>query len=340
MSISTSLSRRGLLGAGSRLFVAATLGSFISPRSFGQPSTTTRSPRRMTLFYQFNRQAFDALRTGDGLGNDADTIHIFSNSSPGRVARPELANLVHSAGSSFKFACAFDLQKYQGWASVPDDQLKQWATEFRQRALSDQGPSDYFGFNEFPTSGCSNPRVRGQIAKLVRYLHSGDAGPPLPGVFFMTERNLDFRKWDGETDSFFDAINVSCDFVVGEHYHSYAYVTSKSPSDYAQHLFEFPKWLLDRKAPSAHEIARDKFLVLHSSYYGPDIGAWAGVDSSSHPLSELQHYIDALIHATRAHSLGKDRIAFGPLLAKNFDPRIMPLLAASLAKDLREKKDR
>ena len=69
--------------------------------------------------------------------------------------------------------------------TASEAQLKQWALEFRSHTVDCRGPADYFAFNEMPTTGCSHPQVRQQVAILLKYLYQGGKRSPVPrGVLF------------------------------------------------------------------------------------------------------------------------------------------------------------
>jgi hypothetical protein len=95
----------------------------------------------ITVFYQFSGPTIKALTGPNGLPNGPQYEHIFSHSSPGSRAHPELAKLVHGCGKSFKFAAALDVHKYEKWGQVDEAKLKDWAKEFRALALTSDGPA-------------------------------------------------------------------------------------------------------------------------------------------------------------------------------------------------------
>ncbi|HEY4312830.1 MAG TPA: hypothetical protein VGN12_25495 [Pirellulales bacterium] len=338
--MSQKISRRDVLRVAGCMAVSSASGALAgSATQVASPTQATRpatqSALRTTFFYQFNEQAMKALTADGGLPSGSQYLHIFSHSAPGLRNTPEMARLAHSRGSSFRYAHPFDIHKYSGWMTCADDELKRWAAEFRKRADNPDGPADYFAFNEMPTNACSDPHVRERLAKLMRYIAATGDQRGMRGIFFMTEKNLNFRNWIGEPQSFFAAIDETCDLVVGEHYHSFAFVTTKMAEEYASHLFEFPRWLIGRKNPECRRVAEEKFVVCHSSFYGTKVSGWAGVDSHAHDEKDLAKYFDDVIAATRAHPLGRDRIGFGPLVAEGLDSRAVTSLAHSLGMDLR-----
>lgn len=288
----------------------------------------------ITGFYQFGKGALEALK--EALPNGANYLHIFSHSHPGMRAHPDTANMVHALGASFKYALAFDVHKYKGWTTASDEQLKAWAKEFREHALDAKGAADYFAFNEMPTTGAATPNLRAQAAKIIRFLHDAGGGPKLRGVFYFTERNLNPQNWQGDADDFWAALDETCDLVVGEHYHSYAFAFSHTVDSLAKHLFALPQWLKESGKPAQISIATRKYAVIHSSFYGPELRGWAGVESGKHNEEDLQKYFEHVIAATRHSEFGKKRIAFGPLATPQLDPRMMPVLARVLGKDAKE----
>lgn len=320
------LSRRELLGAAGAALASAAL-------SRPAPAADAEAPPYVTCFYQFSKAALEALGGESGLPNGARYVHVFSHSHPGMRAHPEAAQQVRALGSSFKYALAWDANKYKGWMTAPDDQLKAWATEFREKALDAGGPADYFAFNEMPTTGAATPRLREQAARLLRHLHQAGGGPKLRGVFYFTERNLNPANWQGDADDFWAALDETCDLVVGEHYHSYDFDLNKTPAGLAAHLFPLPKWLRESGKPAQMRIAERKYLVLHSSYYGPNVTGWAGVNSGKYEPADLEKYFEHLVAATRHSEHGRTRIGFGPLATKELDPRMLPVLARVLRKD-------
>ncbi|MBV9468004.1 MAG: hypothetical protein JO316_02435 [Abitibacteriaceae bacterium] len=287
----------------------------------------------ITCFYQFGKQALAALGGQNGLPNGPQYLHIFSHSHPGMQPHPDTAHEMRALGNSFKYALAFDVHKYKGWQTATDDQLKTWATQFREQALDANGPADYFAFNEMPTTGSITPHLRAQTAQLVRHLHNAGGGPKLRGVFYFTERNLNPNLWTGDADDFWAALDETCDLVVGEHYHSYSFAMEKTAEQYAAHLFALPQWLKATGKPAQTAIANSKYAVLHSSFYGTPITGWAGVESDKQDEASLDKYFQHVVEATRLSEFGQQRIAFGPLATKNLDPRALPVLARVLHQD-------
>ena len=243
---------------------------------------------------------------------------------------------MHALGPSFKYALALDVHKYKSWMTAADDQLRAWATEFRGLALDAGGPADYFAFNEMPTTGAATPNLRSQAAKWLRHLHEAGGGPKLRGVFYFTERNLNPANWQGEADDFWAALDETCDLVVGEHYHNYGFAFSHTPQQYAAHLFALPKWLQEGGKPAQVSIATRKYLVLHSSYYGPAVTGWNGLTTDKYDEGKLREYFQHLVAATRYSELGRSRIGFGPLATRELDPRMLPALAQVLGEDAKK----
>src|SRR5436190_14825083 len=313
----SALTRREFLGraAGAAAAVAATMA--VGPSVLrAAPATSSSASEELfiTNWYQFNAEAMHALSGEHGLPNGAKYLHLFAHSAPGTQPRPEMGKLAHSGGSSFKCAHAFDVNKYKGWLEFDDAQLKQSAIEYREAAF--KSDSDYFAFNEMPTTGPEKPHVRDVVAKWLRHLHEAGGGRKLRGIFYFTEHNVMAKEWQGEVDEFWSSIDETCDLVGGEHYHSYEFVLGqKTPEGLAEHLFAQPKRMLDSGKPAQVNIAQKKYCVLHSSYYGPKDTSkgWCGVQSTKHDEKDLKEYVDFVIAATRASDLGKQRIAFGPL---------------------------
>ncbi len=288
----------------------------------------------ITCFYQFGDRALQVLGGPGGLPNGPDYLHLFSHSHPGMNPHPDTARAVRACGSSFRYALAFDVHKYKDWQTASADQLKAWASAFRDQALDARGPADYFAFNEMPTTGAATPHLREQAAQLLRFLASAGGGPQLRGIFYFTERNLNPQSWQGEADDFWAALDETCVLVVGEHYHSYEFALSHTPAQLADHLFALPKWLKQSGKPAQTAIAARKYAVLHSSYYGPRVTGWAGVQTDKHKPEDLDRYFQYLLAATRLSEFGKRRIAFGPLATTGIDPAMLPALARVLGKDI------
>lgn len=324
----SGISRRNVLQRGAALALLAATGS---------PGGAEPADPAITCFYQFGRGAFDAFRAPEALPNGDGYLHIFSHSHPGMSSHPETAKLVRQAGSSYRYALALDVHKYPGWMQASDDQLQKWAEEFRSQALDPAGPADYFAFNEMPTTGAATPRLREQAAKWLRLMHASGGGPKLRGVFYFTERNLAPANWQGKSDGFWEALDETCDLVVGEHYHSYDFELQHTPEKLAEHLFALPRWLEASGKAAQLSIARRKYTVLHSSYYGTGMSGWAGVPSDKHDPAELERYFEHMLAATRSVGYGKRRVAFGPLAARELDARVFPVLAKCLGRDLRSR---
>ena len=325
---------------------AAVAGSAFAAGAWAQSAPATRraatgagarlADRYVTCFYQFGKEALAHLSGPSGLPNGPRFLHIFSHSGPGTRPRPELTRSVHACGSSFKHAIACDVHKYKGWQQGTDEQLKEFAKQFREQALG-SGPADYFAFNEMPTVGAEKPALREKAAAFIRYIHDLGGGPKLRGVFYFTEKNLDPKNWVDSGDDFWAAIDETCDVVVGEHYHNHGFVFSHTVERYADHLFALPKWLEQSGKPAQVRVAREKYAVLHSSYYGPKVTGWAGLQNDKFDGTELENYFKRCVAATRASEYGRNRISFGPLaLAKGeLGTRMLPALTRVLAADAR-----
>lgn len=300
------------------------------------PPATRGADKYVTCFYQFNNDALAALGGPGGLPNGDQYLHIFSASHAGHDPHPKITKAVQALGPSFKYARAIDIHKYKDWQHAPVDQLRQWAIEFRKEALPDAGPSDYFAFNEMPTGAEGDPSLQKQIATWVRYLHDpGDGGPKLPGVFYFVEENLVPASWKGdEIDDLFAAIDETCDLVVGEHYHDRAFVYEKSVHEYAGHLFALAQWMEESgKAPQLN-VARHKYAVLHSSWYGAEKTPWEGLQTGASTLADYKAYLRRVVECTRSSPYGGRRIAFGPVSHRNMDTAdVITALAEVLHED-------
>jgi hypothetical protein len=149
----------------------------------------------------------------------------------------------------------------------------------------------------------------------MRYLHDPkDGRPPLRAVFYFVEENLDPAAWKGDaSDELFAVLDETCDLVVGEHYHDKAYVYGRTPEEYAQHLFALPKWLDASGNPAKQRVAREKYAVLHSTYYAPKKTPWEGLQKGDSTPAEFKKYLERVIECTRMDPYGRRRIAFGPL---------------------------
>lgn len=298
-----------------------------------RPTTIPVEKKYVTCFYQFTGEVVQTLARKGGLPNGEQFLHIFSQSHPGNRAHADTAKEVHAAGASFKYALAFDLHKYKGILSASDEQIKDWCKEFRGFCFDSN--ADYWAFNEMPTTGGKNASVQNHVAKILRNLRDPGDGKILPGIFYSTEQGVDPDNWRQTDKEFWPAVDETCDLVVGEHYHSTDFVFShKSPKDYAAHLFDMAKYLDDAGQRPQRDIARNKYAVLHSSYYGPSEGGWHGpTTKESEPA--VRKYLKFCIDATRASPYGKNRISFGPLNTATFDIRIVPILADLLGDDAR-----
>jgi hypothetical protein len=325
-------SRREILKLGALGVASAILSRFAG----AAPAGTESSELYVTHFYQFGKEAIKKLGGPNGLPNGKRYLHIFSHSAPGLKGKPDTVRAVHALGSSFKYAHPIDIHKYKGWETADDKQLRQWAIEFRAAALDRDGPADLFAFNEMPSDGAAKPEIRDRVASWIRFLHDPGSGPKLRGLFYLTHRNLNVNNWPGESDDFWDAIDQTCDWVVGEHYHDWSFAVDWPLQKRVDHLFAFPQWLIDSGKPSRINIARNKYMVLHSSYYGPHGGNWVGLSNDKFDPAQLKTYFGKLIEATRAHELGRSRIAFGPLVTKDLDLRLLDPLADVLRGDARE----
>ena len=95
----------------------------------------------------------------------------------------------------------------------------------------------------------------------------------------------------------------------------------------------FCRWMMASGDPHRIRIARDKYAVISSTYYGPHATNWAGVRSDQVSLEELKKYLAAVVLATRMSEFGKRRIVFSPLQTFNLDERLYPVLAEVIKAD-------
>lgn len=303
----------------------------------GAMASSMRDPY-MTCFYQWDKDSLRVLGGPDGLPNGPEYVHIFSMSHAGHDAHPEMANQVHKLGPSFKYARAIDIWKYKGWQEADDGQLKQWAMDFRKEALPENGPSDYYAFNEVPTGAEGKPELQRRIATWIRYLYdAGDGLPKLPCVFYLVEENLVPDSWKGGsvTDDFWKAVDDTSVIVVGEHYHNQKYIAERSPEQYTDHLFELARWLDESGKSPQQNIARHKYGVLHSSYYGEKATPWEGMVASESTPAQFQAYLQEMVDDTRRSPYGRRRISFGPLNTKGLDTKdLLEALRVVLRRDV------
>jgi hypothetical protein len=334
-------SRRDVLKRSAAGAVAMALGNLALPRDVlaappRESNDHDSGDKYVTCFYQFNAKAIDALAKSDALPNGKQYLHIFTHSSPGIAAHPDLAKMCHARGPSFRYGMPLDLHKYKDWGKVPESQVKEWCRQLRGFALDRAEPADYFAFNEMPTKGFQNPHVQARCALFCRYLNDpGDGGPKLPGIFYFTEQNVEDQHWKSLTDEFWQTIDETCDLVVGEHYHNWAF-TFQPIEKLTKHLFAICDDLAaSGKAPQVN-IAKNKYAVLHSSYYGPKDTGWHGPLNTEKQPADLVEYFQRTVDATRASPFGKLRISYGPLANRDLDERLFAPLAQVLAKDARE----
>jgi hypothetical protein len=316
---------------------AAALGcpwalSSAADRSAMPAAAEKRGGKYITSYYQFTDEAVRTL-AASALPNGPEYLHIFVQSAPGTKPRPHPAKVVRGCGSSFKYGYAFDLHKYAGWKEAGDDQLKAWATEFRAAALDARGPADYFAFNEMPDEAPQHPELRWKVAALVRLLHSAGGGPVLRGVFYFTQKNLTPATWVGESEELWEALDDTCDLVVGEHFESGRFAARQTTQQIAD-LFDVPpRWMVASNDPHRIRIARDKYAVLSSTYYGRRSTNWAGLRSDQASPEQFKAFLEKLVTATRLSEFGKRRIAFSPLQTAQLDPRLCGILAEVIKAD-------
>ena len=285
----------------------------------------------ITCFYQFENHQIQTLAGRDALPNGPQFLHIFSQSSPGMKPHPERVKAIHSAGKSFVFAEALDVHKYKGWMQADEKQLKEWAKQFRGQCLDSPAPADYWAFNEMPTTGFNTPNLQAKSAQWCRLIHDPGDGVKFPGVFYFTEQNVELDHWTKLSDDFWAALDETSILVVGEHYHSWEFCFSDQFNE--DHLFGIAKYLHESGKKPQMNIAADKYAVLHSSYYGPKDTGWHGPLNFERKPQDVEKYLDHLLTVTRGSEFGSRRIGFGPLAAKDFDERMVAILARVLGKD-------
>lgn len=330
-----SMSRREVL-------IAGALGAMALPfaTAWGQRQESSEAIGRkyITSYYQFTDEAVKIL-ADKALPNGPEYLHIFVQSAPGTKPRPKTTRVVQRCGSSFKYGYAFDLNKYKTWKEASDDQLKAWATEFRAAALDSSAPADYFAFNEMPDEAPKHPELRRKVARITRLLYSAGGGPALRGIFYFTQSNLRPATWVGPSDELWEVLDETCDLVVGEHFESENFALRQSAQKIAD-LFDVPpKWMVASGDPRRIRIARDKYAVISSTYYGPRNTNWAGLRSDKASPEELKKYLEKMVEATRLSEFGKRRIVFSPLQTFNLDSRLYPVLAEVIKEDRCGKRD-
>jgi hypothetical protein len=327
------MNRRDFLKATSALAAAALLSrsNVLAQSSEAMPL----SEKYVTCFYQLSKKTFAMLSGKDALPNGPQFEHIFTVSYPGTKPHKDAADMVHAAGSSFKFGLCIDLHKYKTWLTDSEETVKGWCQEFRKTCF-DSG-ADYVSFNEFPPPAPQRPDMHARVAMILRFLHDPGDGKKLPGVFYFTEEGVEPYRWKGGiTPDLWKAINETSALVVAEHYHKPDFIYNHpTPEKYADHLSVMTEFLESKHEPAIDEILRDKWCVLHSSYYGPRDSGWQGVLSDKYAEADARKYVQFCIDATHACKYGANRLSFGPLETRDFDDRIVAILAELLGKDAR-----
>ncbi len=277
---------------------------------------------RYSCFYQVGRNVIDLYSDPEfGLPNDEGHLHVFAHSHATAVADRGLADYIHNAGSSFRYAPCFDLHKYLGWYTAGDDQLAAWARDFRDAAMA--AGADYFGFNELPSNASDDEHMRSQIATLLSYLDEpAEDGNQLGGIFFMTHRPSMPANWSGPASDFWQRVDETCALVVAEHYHGHGFICNNSELYLSNHFFAMDDWLSGSGEPAKINIADGKFTVLHSSRYGPGPSGWQGGDSNVISLEEFHRNLSRCARVTRNRAGGFNRIAFAPLASVYTDPAV------------------
>ena len=302
--------RRGFLKVG----LAATAGAAFAYPLRPQETTASEEPigLRYSCFYQVGRNVIDLYADPkEGLSNDEGHIHVFAHSHASAYADRGLADYIHNAGSSFKYAPAFDLHEHQGWFTAEEEQLAAWGRGFRDAVLA-RG-ADYFAFNELPTNAAGNPQMRAQIMTLLSYLNEPDQdGAQLAGIFFMTHRPSMPANWSEPASDFWERVAETSALVVAEHYHGHGFICTNSETYLSNHFFAMRDWLAGSGEPAKEAIADEKFTVLHSSRYGPGPSGWQGANSDLVSLEEFHRNLARCAKITRNRSGGYNRISFAP----------------------------
>jgi len=327
------MNRREFLKTASVALGAMTL---TGSKLLAQASEPIPLPKKyVTCFYQLSKKSFATLSGPDALPNGPQFEHIFTVSYPGTTAHKEAADMVHAGGSSFKFGLCIDLHKYKTWLTDSEETVKGWCKEFRQTCF-DTG-ADYISFNEFPPPAPQRPDMHARVAMILRDLYDPGDGKKLPGVFYFTEEGVEPYRWKaGYTPDLWKAIDETSALVVAEHYHTPIFMYDHgTPEKYADHLSEMTEFLESKHDPSIDEILRDKWAVLHSSYFGTRDSGWQGVLADKYNLDDVRKYVQFCIDSTHACKYGANRLSFGPLETREFDDRIVQVLAELLGKDAR-----
>ncbi|HTL28121.1 MAG TPA: twin-arginine translocation signal domain-containing protein [Tepidisphaeraceae bacterium] len=293
------------------------------------------SKKYVTCFYQLSKKAVATLSAPNSLPNGDKFEHIFTSSFPGTTAHKGAADMVHAAGPSFKFGLCIDLHKYKTWLTDSEETVKRWCQEFRQTCF-DSG-ADYVSFNEFPPPAPQRPDMHARVAMILRFLHDPGDGKKLPGVFYFTEEGVEPYRWKGgDSPDLWKAIDETSALVVAEHYHKPDFIYNHpTPEKYADHLSVMTEYLEAKHQLAIDSILRDKWAVLHSSYYGKWDSGWQGVLADKYTEDDVRKYVQFCIDSTHACKYGANRLSFGPLETRDFDDRIVAILAELLGKDAR-----
>jgi len=340
-----NITRRDLL----RISAASAVGMAVFPHlssAAAEAPAIDFSDRYVTCFYQFNREALEAFTASNRLPNGPGYTHVMSHSAPRKEGFSGRGKMVHDCGPSYKWAPAFDLFSYEDWQTADDRALKGIAKEYRDRVLDPKEGADYFAFNEMPLETWADEKVRGQVTKLVRYLHDiGDGGPKRRGIFYLSEsNNMDLSVWKGSPNEFFQAIDETCDLLVAEHYHTDSYIHARTPEQFTKHMDAMARAMDKISNPHAKNLARKKFCILHSCYWGSGkmpghkLTPWGGMVAPDHDPQEFEAYLHHCIAATRASEFGRKRMAFSPLCLKpgELDEKVYSMVAEALAHDMRK----
>lgn len=284
---------------------------------------------RFGVFYQVTRDVLDEYQGDNGLPQVAGHAWIITQSHATAYASKALADLIHRR-ADFLYAPAFDLwdAKHAGWQTATATQLRQWAHDFRDAAIT--AHADLFTFNESPTTTGESPNVRVKIATILRAIHEPDAkGRVLWGVTYLTEKAATVSSYTAPASDFFAAIDETSVALIAEHYHSTGFVCGLSEIALADHYFAFRKWLAASGEPAKLSIAASKYTVLHSSRYNDGPSGWAGGDSSKTTLAQYQRALSRITKVTRETDGGINRISFAPTASNitmfGVQPRITAL---------------
>jgi len=284
---------------------------------------------RFGVFYQVSKDVLDIYQHADtGLPQVADHAWLITQSHATAFASRQLADSVHRR-ADFYYAPAFDIwdASHDGWQTATDAQLRTWAHEFRDAAIS--AHADLFTFNEAPSTTGESANVRIKIAKILRFIHEPDPqGRVLWGVVYLTERAATASVWTSAAPDFFQAIDETSIALIAEHYHSTGFVCSMSEQALASHYFNFRTWLLQSGEPAKLSIATKKYTVLHSARFNDGPSGWSGGDSTKTTLANYQRAMSRIARATRMTDGGLNRLSFAPTTTQITKVGVQPRITA------------